>query len=131
MKVTRREAVAGGWMFKIEVPNAYTDGSSRYDSVFVSAAELKGKSPDQAQQAILDAMEVPDVRGELTAPAATKEILEDRMEARYEVWQRWKATKAEAVARSLPAAVVTALTNRENAAWAAYLDVIQQWRAAP
>ena len=42
-----------------------------------------------------------------------------------------KLTREEAKARALPGAVITALTNRENAAWAAYQMAIQRWRQAP
>lgn len=72
-----------------------------------------------------------DVRGTaVAAPAATRDIIEDRMVALYEDWQRWKTTRVEAQARSLAAAVITALTNREDAAWAKYVQSIQVWRNA-
>lgn len=53
---------------------------------------------------------------------------EREMEEHFGDWQRWKLTREEAQARSLPAAAITALTNRENAAWAAYAGAIQEWR---
>lgn len=56
---------------------------------------------------------------------------EREMEEHFGDWQRWKLTREEAKARALPGAVITALTNRENAAWAAYQMAIQRWRQAP
>lgn len=53
---------------------------------------------------------------------------ERELEDRYGDWQRWKNTRLEAQARGLSAAVVTALTNRENAAWGDYTNAIQEWR---
>lgn len=56
---------------------------------------------------------------------------EREMEEQFGDWQRWKLTREEAQSRALPGAVVTALTNRENAAWTAYAEAIQRWRQAP
>ena len=67
------------------------------------------------------------------APAlvpTSKAAIEDYARDQYETWQRWKNTKAEAVTRALPAAVVTALTNRENAAWGDYVATLNAWRTA-
>lgn len=54
---------------------------------------------------------------------------ERELEDRYADWQRWKATREEAQARGLGAAVITALTNRENAAWTDYAAAILEWRS--
>lgn len=48
----------------------------------------------------------------------------------YQVWQMWKQTRLEAQARGAGAALVTALTNREDAAWTAYVNDLQEWRQA-
>lgn len=123
----------GGRLVTIEVEAAYTDGRSRFDEVFVADSAVRGKSSAQKLQAVYDALsdDMADVRGTaVSAPAATKDIIEDRMVALYEDWQRWKATRAEAQARSLAAGVITALTNREDAAWAKYVQSIQVWRNA-
>ena len=60
----------------------------------------------------------------------TKAELEGRLQPPYEVWLRWKMTLAEATARSYPAAVITALTTRTNAAWTDYAAAIEAWRNA-
>lgn len=49
----------------------------------------------------------------------------------YQFWQMWKLVRAEAIVRAAPAPVLTALTAKEDAAWAALLAVIQTWRTAP
>lgn len=131
--VRKVRQVAGGYLLEIEVTQAYTDGRSRFDEVFVADGAVRGKTPAQKLQAVYDALsdDLADVRGTaVSAPAATKDIIEDRMVALYEDWQRWKATRAEAQARSLAAGVITALTNREDAAWAKYVQSIQVWRNA-
>lgn len=56
--------------------------------------------------------------------------LEEEMAERYGDWLRWKTTRVEAQARGVAAVVITALTNRENAAWAQYATAIQEWRTA-
>ena len=54
--------------------------------------------------------------------------LERELEDAYADWQRWKATRIEAQARSLQAIIINALTNREDAAWTTYVAAIQSWR---
>jgi hypothetical protein len=53
---------------------------------------------------------------------------EDEMRERYRDWKRWQDTRLEAEARTAPAAVITALTNRENQSWTQYVDAINEWR---
>lgn len=129
------EAVAGGYIVTIEVTNAYTNGESRFDRVFVERSAMVGKAKAQRRQAVFEALDddpVGDIAGEaVVEPTATKEIFEARSIAKYEAWQRWKTTRVEAQARSAPAPVVTALQNREDAVWAEYLALLQAWRAAP
>lgn len=133
--IRNAEPAPNGYIVEVEVTAAYTDGSSRIDRVFVATSELRGKTPEQKRQAILDALDDDPMDGvagvEVSAPTVTKPILEDRMTGLYADWLRWKTTRTEAQARSLAAAVITALTNREDAAWAAYLASIQAWRTAP
>lgn len=133
--ILSHEPAPGGHWVTIEVTNAYTDGTSRYDRVFVSRDELRGKTADERRQAILDALNddpLEGISGEtVAAPTQTKAILEARMVALYADWQRWKTTRVEAQDRENAAAVVTALTNRENAAWTRYVAAIQEWRSAP
>ena len=60
-----------------------------------------------------------------------KAALELAAEEEYADWQRWKTTRIEASFRALPAPIITALQNREEVAWAAYLAILQAWRSAP
>lgn len=133
--IRKAENAPGGFVVTVEVTEAYTDGSSRFDEVFVPRDELRGKSAAERLQAIKDAIDddpVGDLTGQaVSAPSATKEIIEARMVAKYEEWQRWKTTRLEAQARSLAAAIVNALTAKEDAVWATYLALLQAWRAAP
>jgi hypothetical protein len=64
------------------------------------------------------------------AKVATKAELEIKLVTPYTVWHMWKDTLAEATARSLPAAAITALTNKTNAAWTDYVNAIEAWRNA-
>ena len=135
MNIVSRERSQAGWLVTIEVPNAYTTGESRFDRVFVSDSAVRGKTPDQVRQAVKDALDddpLAAVLGEMVAaPTQTKDLLEDRMIERYDRWQRWKNTHAEAVARTIGAAKITALKNRMDATWAAYMNAINDWLAAP
>lgn len=129
------EPYRGGYLFDVERTEAFSDGSSRFERVFLERGEVVGKTPSQKVQAILDALDDNPLDGiagldASVPPAVTKAIVEDRMVAEYEDWQRWKTTRVEAQARSLAAAVITALTNREDAAWAKYVQSIQAWRNA-
>ncbi len=134
MKIAGYERAAGGFAVTIEHENAYTNGSSRFEKVHVSDAAVRGKSRDQVRQAIKDAADadpIADIIGEdVAAPTPTKPILEERMVAQYERWQRWKNTRLEAQARGLAGAVVTAVTNVENDAWGDYVAAVQAWRQA-
>ena len=46
------ERAPGGWYVTIEVTNAYTNGESRYDRVFVAEAELVGQDDDGVMDAV-------------------------------------------------------------------------------
>lgn len=131
--IRKARPAPGGYMVEIEVENAYTDGRSRTDEVFVAADALRGKTAAEKRQAIVDALTNPiaEIAGfEATEPPEDKDILEGRMVALYEAWQRWKNTREEATTRSLPNAVLTALQARENAAWTRYAQAIDRWRTA-
>lgn len=134
MRIRRSEPAPGGYWIEVEVPQAYTNGDSRFDRVFVARDELRGRTPEERRQAILDALDDDPLAGiagqEVVAPPETKAIFERRMESLYADWQRWKNTRIEAAARSLPAGAVAATTNREDAAWAAYAAALLRWRAA-
>lgn len=143
MNIVRRLRMPGGWMVTVEVPTAFTKASnvhpvtgaptdSRFDDVFVSDAAVRGKSGDVVRQAVRDALADPFEGIDLDTPVReTKALLEARMGAQYATWQLWKNTRVEATARELAGAIVTALTNRENAAWSDYAASINAWRSAP
>lgn len=63
--------------------------------------------------------------------AAPKIEQETRLPTLYERWAMWKATRVEATTRAAPAALITALQNREDAAWTNYLTALQAWQTAP
>lgn len=65
------------------------------------------------------------------APATRAGFERGLLQARFDNWWRWKQTRLEASARGAGAQIVTALTAREDAAWQAYLQALQAWRAAP
>lgn len=127
------ETAPGCFRITVEVTDAYTDGSSRFDQVYVARDELRGKTRAERLQAVFDAVDddpMGDLAGEIvSAPVATKEILERRAEAKYADWQRWKVTREEAEKRALAKPVVAALTAREDAAWTAYLADLNDWRS--
>lgn len=123
-----------GYAVRVEFTEAYTDGTSRFEEVFVPRDAFAGKTKAEKLQAVFDALEdaAADIAGEVVAaPAATKEILEQRAIAKYEQWQRWKTTRLEAQARGLGAAVVNALQAKEDASWSAYMTLLNEWRTAP
>jgi len=49
------EPCPGGYMVTVEVTNAYTNGESRYDRVFVAASELIGQDDDGVMDAVAKA----------------------------------------------------------------------------
>ena len=121
----------GGRLVSIEITEAYTDGRSRLEEVFIADAAVRGKTPAEKRQAVFEAMGDPvaDVAGEEVAePQVSRDIVESRMVPLYETWQRWRATRLEAEARNMNAAVRLALTTREDLAWAAYVAAIVAWR---
>ena len=135
MKITDKVQAPGGWWVTVEVPSAYTDGTSRFDKVFVPRDAVTGKTPEQVRQAVKDAVDddplAPLLGATVTTPTQTKPVFEDRMVAQYERWRRWQQTRVEAQSRALAAGVITALTNQENAAWSDYATAINSWRLAP
>ena len=112
MRVANREQTPGGWMVDVEVPNAYTDGTSRFERVFVSRDSAPGGTAAEVLDAINDAMTndpaAQAIGQDVTAAQATKAVWEARITSRFDRWQMWKTIRVEAQARSLPAAAVTA-----------------------
>ena len=148
MNLRGRRQVAGGWEVQVEVPNAFTDGTSRIDTIFVPSSAVANKTPEQIRHALQDALHDPfDAVGavDIHAPITdTKALAEDRCEALYADWQRWSATydvvnamtDAQFAALSgLPGAgravAVSALLTRRNAALGDYLRALNAWRQAP
>ena len=72
----------------------------------------------------------PATRAFVPRPAAKDEIERARLEPFYESWTRWKNTLAEAQARGMPTAVITALTNKVNSEWTQYVAAVEDWRNA-
>ncbi len=57
----------GGWRITLEFPGAYTDGSSRIETVYLSHAEVRGKKPEEICAAICaarDCVELEDLKGQ-------------------------------------------------------------------
>ncbi len=48
----------------------------------------------------------------------------------YGAWKMWADTLAEATRRGLAAQITTALTNKVDQCWAAYVSAITEWRNA-
>lgn len=126
---------ANGIEIIIEVENAYTDGRSRLDRYVVPLSEIGSGTRQEVAAALrriirqhegLRALRGLDVENE----PETKAVWEQRAIEAHATWQRWKTTREEAQARALPAAVRTALTNREDAAWQAYVQILNAWRQA-
>lgn len=87
--------------------------------------QIKTFDHDPTAQEVVDA-----IPAAVDLVPTKKANLEDYLAGPYDIWWRWKQMHAEAVVRSAPAAVLTALTTRENAAWSDLLTVIQAWRTA-
>ncbi|MBA4180246.1 MAG: hypothetical protein C0506_06605 [Anaerolinea sp.] len=139
MRIDSGQRGRDGWVVTIEVPNAYTNGESRFERVTVPYGKLEGKTPDQVRQAIKDALDddpLAAVLGEeVAAPTSTKEIYEDRAEATQARWAQWQwridhiadYPGYAALAAPQKTALLTALTNRRDAAAQADWAVLQQW----
>lgn len=121
------EPAPGGRMVCVEFTDAYTDGSSRHERVYVPAR----LSRDARLAAIADQLDAPDDAGADIDTVTRRARLEREMDERWAEWQRWKTTREEAQARGMASAIVTALTGRENAAWTAYAQAINDWRLSP
>lgn len=132
--IRRSTPTPGGYLVTIERTNARTDGSSVSRDVYVSAERVHGKTREEIIEAVQEASGDPlrRLRGvDLDAPLTeTKAVWEQRAERVYAVWQRWQNTRIEAQTRAMPAPVITALTNREDAAWADYVVILTAWRNA-
>ncbi len=129
-------------MVKVEIPGAYTDGTSRFDQVFVPDAAVRGKTPEQVRQAVKDVID-DDPLGQLlgatvTQPSQTKPVWEERARVTVDDWQDWQ-WRLDHVAdypgyalmtTAQQTGVRTAITNRRDAAASRDWDVLTAWRAA-
>lgn len=84
------ERAPGGWYVTIEVTNAYTNGESRYDRVFVAEAELVGKDDDGVMDAVtraaLDPAPLARVRDlDVAAYRELKRVTDKPLEALREI----------------------------------------------
>lgn len=124
--------VAGGYEVIIAREGAYTDGSAAIETIVIAV------DPTASREEIIDAIRTAlrdplrRLRGvDVDAPITeTRALWERRAEAAFAAWQRWQLTADEAALRGLPAPAINALTNRENAAWDAYLAILTAWRSA-
>ena len=136
MRIAAINAVPGGYRADVEFEAAYTDGSSRFERVFLSREDVHAASPEAIRRAVRDAIDEDAgfrflQAADLDTIPVTKATLERQMVALFDEWQRWKATTDEAAARGEPLPVRDALANRTDAAWARYRSSIQAWRVAP
>ena len=136
MRIAAITAVPGGYRADVEFEAAYTDGSSRFERVFLARDDVHGNPAEAIRRAVRDAIDedagfaaLQDA--DLDTIPVTKATLERQMVALFEEWQRWKATTDEAAARGEPLPVRIALASRTDAAWARYRTSIQAWRVAP
>jgi len=126
------EPAPGGLMVCVEVQGAYTDGSSRHERVFVPWYEAR----DDRLTAILAAhnreadVAGVDLDAHAASPGVAKALLERRVRSRGEEWDLVDRIRRRAVERGSPAAVINALTNAEDLAWARLLAAINEWRQA-
>ena len=132
MKIIGRERASGGWYVAVEYPNAYTDGTSRIEREFLADADAETREGAMdALSAIVRGRAIDLIVGQdIAEPTPTKDLWERRAEHAHATWWRWQTTRIEAQTRAMPAPVITALTNRENAAWTAYADILNAWRVA-
>lgn len=132
-RITDVRHAPGGFEITVEHVGVYTDGSSRFERVFVAGQDVLGASPEAAMDAVRDAWNSrPAVVGmELDgAVVATREVFDRRAARAFARWQRWQTTRVEAQARGMAAGVISDILAEENAAWTAYLAILNAWRQA-
>ena len=127
--------VPGGWRVTVEIPNRYTrpqlGSTSAFEQVFIPEEWVLGRTAEELREAIKERLTNPfeDIDGAtvLDPVPETKAILRQRMDKRYANWLQLRTTREEAQNRSMPAGVITALTNAENDAWTAYAAAVNAW----
>lgn len=136
MRIAAITGVPGGYRADVEFEAAYTDGSSRFERVFLAREDVHGASHEAIRRAVRDA--IAEDAGfaalqdaDLNTIPVTKATLERQMVALFDEWWRWKSTFDESTARGEPGAVRNALASKTDAAWARYRTAIIEWRAAP
>jgi hypothetical protein len=138
-QIAHRVRTPNGWRITVVDPEMYVRGDGSFEAgeraIEVAHADLRGRGRDEVLDVLAEAMEedpVGQVLGDdVVRPALTRALAERSLEAPYARWRRWQATRQEAQARGMAAGVLTALQQAEDAAWGAYVQAIQRWRAAP
>jgi len=134
MKISKHEPAPGGYMVTIEIENAYTDGRSRFDRVFVKADDVVGKSREEQLLAVKAALgtSLAELRGaDPSAPVTeTKAVLEARLRQQvYDVANLITVHNA-AVALGRPQSEITAWATLRNQLYFASLDTLEAWGSA-
>jgi hypothetical protein len=122
-------------MNRTRITGRFSDGSDRQEvteTVYVAeVVDDTGRlqhlefSTQPTDQEIRDRLEMGRELG-----AIRKADLEEAAGILYQTWLRWHTTRVEAVTRAAPPNLLTALQTREDAAWSAYMVLLQQWRTA-
>ena len=112
----------------------YNDSTGELVSV-TSVVDPQSLPPELAFAPLASRPDPEEVKWDSAARAFVPRTLskterESRLQDPCDAWLRWKTTLAEATTRGYPAAVITALANKTNAAWDAYVAAIEAWRNA-
>lgn len=136
MKLISQAPAPGGYLLKVEVPDAFTDGSSRFDDVFVPSEDADGRTPEEVMDAVNTAATSSPfdtlIGKTIRVPTQTRAVYEARLEKQRRVLAMWRAFEEEAVAQGEPdpGALLTALRARRAAVWADIKATLVKWRTA-
>ena len=134
MKVVGHEPAPGGYMVTIEIENAYTDGTSRFDRVFVKAEDVHGKTFEEQLLAVKAALgtSLAELQGaDPSAPVSeTKAVLEARLRQQVYDVANLVTVHNEAVALGRPQDEITKWAGLRNDLYFAALDTLEAWADA-
>lgn len=143
INVIRVKPSTGGFQVTVRVPNAFSDGTAREDDYFVANETLRGKTPEQMRRAVREVvLGYPTIKealgvgsGGIPDPTDTRADIEEQAAANMQVWRDmdWRiAHIADYPGLTTPQrnALLTALTNRRDAAIARDLALMVRWRTA-